>query len=281
VKAWQGVALGVSGNSERYESAVRAMVAAMRDGNDEDVIDALRALDEADQMLGASMDQASSVMVNGDVSGSTTTEVLSQANRFSVDALELYLLVGSYVMAPEDEGVAVEDVERLAQAALSSLETYRDTLDAAAPTVDESAPLPIIRTVLLPNEASVDQPLEIAIAVQNIGSVGADEVVAQSRAMGHRTEEVDLGTLEAGQTQTTTVQFQAVQTGTMTLLTEVTTGGLMTDSRFDRVGIGAAQAEEPDQPWAGVCPGDLITLLTGIVLFVRRKDSYGGSEDEG
>lgn len=281
VVAWSKVARHVDDRSERYRQAVQELLVALREGRDGAIVDAVIALDEADQAVDLATRQATAVLVNSDVPESVLTGALSHSNQFSMDALELYLLVASYATAPDNEQPAIEDIEKAGSTVLSSLETYDDALAAAAPTADESGPLPIIRTVVLLDDATVNQPLEASIAVQNIGSADANEVLIRSRAMGQETQEMHVDSLTAGQIHTATVSFKAVQTGTVTLLTQVTMDGSTIDSRIDQVVIGPERADEIDKPQSGLCLGSVLPLLVvGILLFAaqKRNDGWPGTQ---
>ncbi len=282
--AWEPVWSHAMSGIDTYEEAVTNLLAAMRSGDAGAITEALTTLDEADQALGSSTDQAMSVILNSDVPDSAATEALSRSNRFSLDALELYLLVASYVTAPEDER-SMAEVEQAASTVLSSLEEYGETLQAAAPTGTEDRALPIVQTIVLPDEAVVEEPFEVTVAVRNVGSADASAVAVRAQATGQEVQVAEIGTLGINQTYTATLQAQGIHTGTLTLLIEVAMGDSVTDNRMDQVQVGLEspepeeeEKEETPGPQPGCCAGlwGLIALpaITAILLLGRRSSFY-------
>ena len=275
VAAWRRAWLRVSDGSEIYDNAVESLLAAIRDGDDTTIVEALTNLDKADQILDSATGQATSVILNSDVLDSEVVEALSKSNQFSLNALELYLLVTSYVTAPENERVTATEIEQAASTMLSSLEEYSDALLAAAPTADESSPLPIIQAVALPDDVAIGEPFEVAIAIRNIGSANANEVVARLEIVGRETQTAEIGYLEASQVHTATLQVQAVHTGTLTLLTEVAMDGSITDNRIDQVRVRLESTEETSKPRTGFCLGGAVPLLIVVaLLFAGQKATW-------
>jgi hypothetical protein len=88
VTAWEPVWSHTASDMDAYEEAVINLLAAMRGGDAEGITQALTILDEADQALGSSTDQAMSVILNSDVPGPEAIGALSRSNQFSLDALE-------------------------------------------------------------------------------------------------------------------------------------------------------------------------------------------------
>ena len=277
--AWEPVWSHAASDMDAYEEAVANLLAAMRGGNAEAIVEALTVLDEADQALGSSTDQAMSVILNSDVPDSEAMGVLSQSNRFSLDALELYLLVASYVTAPEDEHLMVE-VEQAASDVLSSSGQYSESLQAAAPTGTEDRALPVIRTIILPDEVVVEQPFDVTVVVQNVGSADASAVEVRAQGTGQEVQVTEIGTLGTDQTYTATLQTQSTHTGTLTLLVEVGMGGSVTDSRVNQMRVELESPEEKEigpEPQPGCCRGlgGLVALpmLMAVMLARRRLSS--------
>ncbi len=298
IAAWRRAWLRVSDSSEIYDDAVESLLVAIRDGDDTGVIEALNDLDKADQTFESASGQATSIILHSDVLNSDMVEVISKSNQFSLDALDLYLLVASYVTAPKDERVPVADIEQVARATLSSLEAYDDALAVAVPTANESNPLPIIHAIALPDQVKVEEPFNIALSIQNIGTARATEVDIKSHVIGQEVQVVQVESLEASQIYTANLKVQAVHTGTLTLLTQVTTDGSMTDSQIHQINVGLESSdvsvtpqptedmnkpqptedtsesqppEDTSKPRSGLCPGTVAPLLVVAVLFLVDK----------
>jgi hypothetical protein len=271
--AWQTAWARVADDTEAYEDAVRDLLAALDRGDAQAVTEAVSSLDDADRALDTSTAQAVSVILGSDVSDSRAIETLSQGNRFSLDALQFYLLVASCVTAPEDERSLVQ-VEQTASTVLSSLEEYSEALQAAAPSGTEQRPLSVIETVVFPKDVVVGEPFDITVAVRNVGSADATAIRVKAQAVGREAWEAGIETLSAGQVQTTTLEARATHTGTLTLLIEVAMGDSVADSRVDQVHVGFEGSRDMARPEAGCCvglSGAIALPLIAAVLVRRRK----------
>jgi hypothetical protein len=237
----EAVRLRVEGEIADYQEALRDALAALSGGDAQEITEALASLERADADMFTSTEQALSLSYPMEQSSQQAVDAYEQVNKNAVDALRLYLLVGGYLMAPDDERTTAA-IEGAAEDVLSDLRIIEEALAEATPPEQPRA-MPVIEDIVLPTETPAGDSFDVAVAVRNIGGEDAQQVVVRIIDDEGQPVEARIGRLRAGEIETTTLTAKISGAEEASVVVEVNADGSITDAGVRRLSLEVASPE--------------------------------------
>lgn len=270
----EAMRLQVEGEIADYRTALEEVLLALPDGHAQDISDALASLERLDAKLFASTAQA--LRISSALAGASyqTLDAYEQANRSSADALQFYLLIAEYLVAPEDER-SIDEVEQAGSAVLTDLEILEGAL-ADSGEFEEPGALPVIENIVPRAEPPAGDSADVSVAVRNVGTSDAQEVVVRILSGEGQETEGRISSLRPGEVQTTTVTAKLDGAGRASLVVEISVDGSVTDAGIRRLRAGGTSttsetaAPAAERSFPQVCSSLPLALL-GTALCIGTK----------